>query len=223
MMAGIVAAQRISTGGGGVQFVAASGTTYVTATSQDQTVPASVAAGDLLLAVVMHRGTLTPASGWTLVATRSCTAVSTTQYTSVYQRTAQAGDASASTTWTQATSARLAIHIVAFRKPDGCSVLASNVGGVNETTTSVITWAGVTGSSSGQLALVAGSIIIANTAGATAMATSSGTLTTPDNVTDNRMAAAYLPVSAGQAVSGTFTSSTALAVTGTAAVSVLIG
>lgn len=219
MIPGIVAGQMSA----GVQFVAASGTTYVTATSQDQTIPAATAVGDLLLACVMHRDTLTPPAGWTLVATRACSGAGVTQYTSVYRRVAQSGDVSAPTTWGQASAARMAVHIQAYRKAGGCSVLATATAGVSDTATTAIAWAGLTVPPAGQMAVLVGSITFALTPGTTTITASSGTMTTPPTVEDNRLACAYLRVSEGQVIDGSFDSNNTLAEGGTAAVTLVIG
>lgn len=93
-----------------------------TGTSVSTTAPASVAVGGLLLACIMHRDTLTAPSGWTLVK-KSDINPGGTQYTSVYAKVAASADAGSTVTFTQATSQRYCICIVAFT--NGATVQSS--------------------------------------------------------------------------------------------------
>src|SRR5690606_29037289 len=88
--------------------------------SLNVTVPATAAVGDLLVAYIMRRATLTPPAGWTLAATAGpFTSSGVDQYVDIYYKTAVSGDIGASTTWTQAASDRMSVSIGAYRKTDG--------------------------------------------------------------------------------------------------------
>lgn len=149
-----------------VMFVAASGTIYATTTSQIQTIPASVEEGDLLLAFIMHRSALTPAADWLLVASATTSAIDITQYTSVYKRIALSGDAGGSTTWSQAASARLAVHIQAYRRGGGCNVINSSTASedAKDTLANVMNWSSLTSSVNGAIGIASASSILAWTA-----------------------------------------------------------
>ncbi|AMX93623.1 MULTISPECIES: hypothetical protein [Mesorhizobium] len=211
-----------------VAFVAASSTVYVTATSQNQTIPASVATGDLLIAAVMHRAALTPAAGWTLVSTVSCTENgTTTQSTSVYKRVAQSGDAGASTTWTQATSQRMSVHIMAFRRSGGCDVVDNDTAFQSNlvANTNVGNMAVSVATADLQMGVAVASAVSANNVAGDSMAASVGTLTTPATATGNRLGVAYRSRNSGETTAGTFTTNLAPTTTanGWAAVSLVIG
>lgn len=202
-----------------VSFIEASTLVYAVSTSQTKTIPASADEGDLLIAVMMHRAAMTPPAGWSLVESQSCVNAGTTQYTSIYQKVADSDDAGSSTVWTQASSQRIAVQILAFRKEGGCSVVGANKFGQNDAVgISGIPYAEVTASQDGQIAICAGSYII--TAGGSITA-SQGTQTSPVSVADNRMGVAYVPLSENDITDGEF--STGTGNNSTASVSVLIG
>lgn len=207
-----------------VSFVAASDTTYVISTAQSQTIPAAVAVDDLLLAFILHRDNLNPPAGWVLVDSQSC-ATGITQYTSVYRRTAQAGDAGASSLWTQATSQRMAVHIQAFRKAGGATIVASaKVGVSNTASNSVHNWAVATATAPNQIGVACCSSILAVVGSITNVSASSGTLTTPPAAIDNRLEVAYVPRSTGESTVGTFITNTPAGNSnGVASVSVIVG
>ena len=206
-----------------VAFVAASDTTYATTTSQSQTVPLAVQEGDLLLAIVMHRDVLTAPAGWVLVRSQSSTNVTFTQSVSVYKRVAQAGDSGASTTWTQASSQRIAVHIQAFRKPGGCDVIVSNSAAVNSTPGGVMPWAVSTATANGQMGVACAASILSLVSGTTTITTTAGVLTTPASAVDNRLGVAYLRRNLGETTSGSFTVSGITGSNGISAVSLIIG
>lgn len=183
---------------GTVSFVAASGTTYAVATSQDQTIPAGAAVGDLLLAFVMHRDTLTPPAGWTLVRTEG---VNNTYIhsLSVYRRTCQSGDPGASTTWAQATSTRIAVHIVAFSGSTGTPTVDANNGTTRTTTAYDNTT--TTATINGQIGIVSMSWVGANTI---AQTMTDYTQTTTGPGTDSRLGVAYRTRNASQSTGGTW-------------------
>lgn len=209
-----------------VIFVDASGTTIQTSsTTVAETIPALTVAGDLILAFIMHRSTLTPPSGWTLVATATCTNSTVTQRTSVYKRTAVGGDAGSSPTWTQASSGRFIAHINTYRGISATAdVVAFATSNQNSVTTNLLPWATVAATSDGQIGIAASSIILANVGTPMTMTPLSGTLSTPSSVTDNRLAVARLSRNSGQTLVGQFTSGQpSTADNGTASVSVVVG
>lgn len=179
---------------------------YSVGTSSSATIPAAAQEDDLLLAFVMHRDTLTPPAGWTLIATQSCTtSLATVQYTSVYKRIALAGDANASTTWTQSSSQRFAVHLHAWRKDGACDVLHYSTAFENNKTVNgrYLVWAEVTSGIDGGIGIACASSLVGNATG-NQMVPSSGTLTTPSNTADNRLGVAWMTRNDGQTVSGTF-------------------
>lgn len=179
---------------------------YSVGTSSSATIPAAAEEDDLLLAFVMHRAALTAPAGWTLVATQSCTGSSSTvQYTSVYKRIALAGDASASTTWTQASSQRFAVHLHAWRRDGACDVLHYSTAFESNKTVGgrYLVWAEVTSDIDGGIGIACASSVVGNSAG-NQMVPSSGTLTTPSNTAHNRLGVAWMPRNDGQGVSGSF-------------------
>ena len=208
-----------------VAFVAASSTTYAVSTSQNQTIPAAVEEGDRLLAVVMHRSALTVVpSGWVLVESQSCMN-DTTQYTSIYKRLAESGDAAASTTWEQASSGRICVHILAFRRSGGsCDVVDANKGAQNLVSYSAAwNWASLTSGEDGAIGVAASSSILAlGPPFPTTISNSSGVLTTIGSDVENRLGVAYEARNKGQTLSGYFTSSISAGTNGIASVSVLI-
>lgn len=101
----------------GASFVAASDTRYGVSTTMDQDIPACEV-GDMIIAAVMHRSALTPPTGWTLVESATTTYTAGgggTQTLSLFSRVAEIGDSGSTTTWTQASSVRISVHIQTFR------------------------------------------------------------------------------------------------------------
>ncbi len=211
-----------------VEFVASSGTTYATGTSQNQTIPASAQTDDMLIAVIMHRDTLTPPAGWTLVDSVGgvATGLGITQTVSLYKRLCQIGDPGASTTWSQATSQRICVHIMAFRKTSGApSVVDHDTAHTDNTASTSQAMAASTATADGQMGVTVASSVLANTSPTTTTLTPSvGTQTTTATVADNRLCAAYLARNNTQTTAGTVTSSQSTLSTGAwAAVSLVIG
>lgn len=206
MIPGIVAQRRVAGGGSGapVSFVGASSTVYASASSQAQTTPGGIAAGDLLLAFVMHRSPLTAPAGWTLVASQSCTYTTTTQFMSVYKRIAQSGDAGSSQTWTQETSGFIAVHIHAYRSSSGCDVVDFDSYAINGGSSLSAAYAVSTATANNQIGVMAGTAIFV-TAGSPSMAASLGTRTTPSSEANNRMCVAYVGRNSGHQTVGSFT------------------
>ena len=99
---------------------------YTTAQSQTRNLPTTIQDNDLLIAVVMHRDTLTLPEGWTLLSKNVGKNNEFTQYMSIIYKTATRNDANTALTLTQATSTRFASHILVFRHNNGCTVLQNN-------------------------------------------------------------------------------------------------
>lgn len=208
MMAGIVAGQarplvQLAPVAGPVSFIAASSTVYETATSQSQTIPAS-AAGDLILAFVMHRSALTAPAGWTLVASQACVYDTITHTMSAYKRVALSGDAGVSTTWTQAVSGFIAVHMHVYRKSGGCDVVDFDSYAIGGGSTLSAAYAVSTATADEQMAAVAGTSIFI-TAGSPSIIVSSGSQTTPVSTANNRLCVTTLSRNAGQQTTGNFT------------------
>jgi hypothetical protein len=209
----------------GIINVGNSTVTYAVATSQNATIPSGTAANDLLLAWVMHRDTLTPPAGWTLEKSQVCNNSTLTQYLSLYKRTAIAGDASAVTTWSQATSQRIAVQIQAYRHANAMSILAaattssfSNGSGSPET----VDYSPVTPTIIGQMTVHGATNIMANTSSTTTVSASYGTLSTPSNVTENRLFVAYGTAFNTSQKTGSFTTNLSSTDNGEAAISVVL-
>jgi hypothetical protein len=210
-------------------FMAASDTVFTTAISENQTIP-YCDEGDLLLAFIMHRDTLTPPAGWTLVdMVGPFTSGTFTQYTSVYKRIAVAGDTGTVTTWTAATSQRIAVHIHSYRKNGGCDVLATTKDTVSNTAGNSIAFTTPVATESKQMFCSAGSAIIADSGASSSASVSAGwTITTPTYTTDTsnqiRLSVAYEQASAPGAITGTFGNDSSNASSnGWGVVNVLIG
>lgn len=213
-------------GDAGVLFVAASGTTFSTGTSQSCTIPAEAEEDDLLLAWVMHRATLTPAVGWTLVDSAGpFTSPTFTQYLGLYKRVAQPGDGGSSTTWGQSSSARMAVHIQAFRKTGGCDVLISSKVTISDTGTNSFSTTAVAQTGSGQILASGASSVLAATGSNTMSVSSSWTLTTPaasgDASNQIRIGCSYR-AAADSAQSATYTINTSTTTNGWGAINALI-
>lgn len=214
-------------GGASVTFVDSSATTFSTTTSQNYTIPATVLAGDLLLAFVMHRDTLTTPTGWTVVDTSGAFTTSN-QYTTCLKRIAQAGDAGATVTFTQASSQRMGAEIQVFRKTGGCDVVASANSKISDTGTNAYECPAMQGTASGQMLAQAASSLLAATTIPNTMSVSSGwTITTPTSSDDTsnqiRLGAAYRDADTASALAATFTKNFSGTNNGWGAVSVLVG
>lgn len=187
-----------------VSFVAASGTTYVTAASQAQTIP-SAATGDLAIAFVMHRSALTSPSGWTLVLSQSCVNAGTSQFLSIYKKVLASGEPGTSTTWTQATSGRMAVHMQTFHKSGGSPDVLDSLGITdNLSTSSTVTWPALTMPAGSSMACFSATEVLVSPGAGWVVVGSNGTLTTPTNADDNRLAVAYGAFSPGTTISGSF-------------------
>lgn len=215
MMLGVLAAaiRRPSTGDSAPEVVAFSGTSFSTATSVSQTIPAATEAGDIIIACVMSRAELTPPSGWTLVLDAEADAFPTIQKSSIFIKTATAYDAGISATWTQASDARCGLHLIVARGGGPLSVKQS---ASRLPTGSGLTWAPiapVTASTSGQLAVAMASWLYALTEGESTCSVSPPWIqTTPASSTDLanqiRMGVAYKTLNTGETASGEFVDNT---------------
>lgn len=209
MMAGVVAGQarplvQLAPVAGPVSIIGSSLTTYETATSQNQTTPAGIAAGDLLLAFVMHRSALTAPAGWVLVASQPCVYTITTQWMSVYKKVTLPGDSGSSTSWAQAESGVISVHIHAYRKNGGCDVVDFDSYAIGGGSSLSAPYAVSTATADDQIGVMAGTAIFV-TAASPSMEAAPGTRSTPASVANNRMCVAYVPRSTGQQTVGSFT------------------
>ncbi|MBB3103808.1 phage tail protein [Azomonas macrocytogenes] len=213
-----------------VTVVGYSTTSFVTDVSTSVTIPSATVAGDLLLACVMHRDTLTPPPGWTLVATAGTVNGAVYQYTSVYKRTADSGDANASSMWMQASAVRLGLHIVVLRGAAALDVLSSataNVDGSQDNVIEMASLAAAAGAST-KLALACASSAQATSGATSTMSASAGwTQTTPSSSMDTanhiRMGVAVRPAAPGDTISGNFTINTSAGTNSSASVTVIVG
>lgn len=203
MIPGIAAGQMRVAIGGPVSFIEASSTVYDTAASQNQTIPAGAVAGDLLLVFVMHRSALTAPAGWTLVASQSCVYDTATQWMSIYKKTALSDDAGTSTTWNQAASGFIAVHMHVYRKSGGCNVVDYDFYAISGGSSLSAAYAVSTATANDQIGVMAGTAIFV-TAGSPSMSASFGSRTTPSSVSNNRMCVAYAGRNAGQQTVGSF-------------------
>jgi hypothetical protein len=199
---------------------AVSGTTYVTATSVSETVPASVQVGDLLLAFVMHRDDVTAPAGWTLVANGKSTAGSNSYHAlSVFKRTAQNGDAGATVAWTIPTSRILGAHLLAL--PPGMDVVSHNV---------VVTMLGDMATTpvapdtlTGDGIIIAAFTAAGSATPSTITAPAGYTLTTPATTSNNNnKLGVAVKLSEGEVASGNFALNLSVPTNGGAAITLII-
>jgi len=130
--------------GGKIPWIADASLEQYQATSTTCTmpVPAGTKVGDLLVCALLHRGTLTPPSGWVLAKTAGGDVDgSTSQWCSMYTKTADAGDLGQTRTWTQSVSGRISTCCVAIRGWK-TGVIASQ--GVVQATANSMAMAGLT-------------------------------------------------------------------------------
>lgn len=212
------------------EFISTSDTVYVVNTSENQTIP-TCEEGDLLLAVVMHRSALTPATGWTLVVGNLAT--STPSPTglhglSICKRIAQSGDSGSSTTWTQATSQRMAVHIMAFRKDRGSpQVIDGDTGTLDNTAATSIAIPEVAATEDGQIGIAFATSAFAVNPDLTFtgmhLHMTGSVQTTPEDELDNRLCGGYVVMTAGDVTEGTISTDGAGAGNSYAAISLVIG
>lgn len=119
-----VGLNRLSTPPG---FVASAESGYISASSVPVTIPSATVAGDLLILFVMHRGTLTTPSGWTLVASQVAgNSNGVTQYLSCVSKVATSSDANAVLNIVQSTNDRIAASVSVYRKSQGSAVVVTS-------------------------------------------------------------------------------------------------
>lgn len=204
-----------------VAFVNTSATVYAVGTSQNVAIPA-VSDGDLLIATVMHRDTLTPHAGWTFVATSVGSVGATNHTVSVYKRVAQAGDSLASTTWSQATSQRIATNITAFSGDASLAVESFATFDQDDFSTDTIPIAELTATTA-SVGFTTGTSYLANTSNETVITPPTGwTLLSPSSVEFNRLGIAYKSLVGSELISGAYSSDFIAASNGTASVSLII-
>jgi hypothetical protein len=198
---------------------AASGTTYVIATSVSETVPASVQVGDLLLAFVMHRDTLTVPAGWTLVVSESGVGGGTTQYLSVFKKIADIGDAGSLVSFPQASSVRMGINIISASGDSPLDVVSSasqSYSSVNMASTPV-----APDTLSGEGIIIASFNFVSAASSQTIAPPLGYSLSTQSTQTDNRMGVA-VKLSEGETASGSFTVNQTSGTNGGAAITLII-
>lgn len=167
MIHGVVASGK-RRGAGTVSLVGTTDASYASASSIGRAIPSGVAVGDVAVAFLCHRWTVTPPSGWTLVGTASVNSAdnSITQYLSVYTRTIQSGDAGSTATFSQQYSDSIAMAIGAYHGSSGTpTVKASNASNVAEGAASGGTnypAAGVTSTSAGQMIVTGEAAVYGN-------------------------------------------------------------
>jgi len=91
-----------------------------TANSVNVTIPSTVQSGDLILAIVMRRSSLTNTASFSLVSEiQNPSTVNTDQWTSIYRKTATSGDASSTITFQQSSNGRLGVSLIVLRSSNG--------------------------------------------------------------------------------------------------------
>lgn len=185
---------------GGTSFAQATGTS-VSATS-----PAGLDSGDLLLAAVAARSTITPPAGWTLVAqTADFTDGTSTQRLAVYRKNSTtSGDSSTSFTWSQASSAPISVCYAAARGADSSPTSATATVDNYSDFEIFITPPTVTATASGQLIVVFASTTEGDPAGGNPDTPSGWTLFTQSTASDYRLAGIYKAVGSGDTPPGGF-------------------
>lgn len=110
-----------------VSWVGGTDLVETTGTSVAATSPAGLADGDMLIAAVFARSTITPPSGWTLIGqTGTFTGGSTSQNLAAYRKNSTAAaDASTSFTWSQSSSDALGVVYAAMRGADSSPTYAA--------------------------------------------------------------------------------------------------
>lgn len=192
-------------GGGPIatSFVAASGTTYATATTAAATIPAATAAGDLLLAWIFCRDTLTPPAGWSLVISVRNVLGGTDQTTLLYSKTADSGDIGASPTWTQASAVRIAVHYHVLRGVGGTPRVLNSAADLLSSALSNRAMLVLNGTAANQIGVACVNPAIADAVNP-ATVSSPFVLTTPTAPPDNRLFVAYRALNASSSTNGNF-------------------
>lgn len=189
-----------------ITWVGGSSFTQSTGTSHAATSPSGLANGDLLLAAVIARSTITPPSGWALVhQSADFTDGISTQRLAVYRKNSTAsGDSSTSFTWSQASSAPIGVVYAAARNADASPSVSSTT--VDEFSFPVLSIApnNIAATQNGQLMIIFASTVEGDPAGGNPAAPSLFTLFSGATASDYRLAGAYRSVNTGQGVSDDF-------------------
>lgn len=195
--------RRRPSGGGAVAYVAASGGSYVSATSiNTPSSPAGIANGDGLFAIVFARSALTPPAGWSLVGSQANTGT-LTQTLYIYRKnTVTTGDSSTAFSWVQSASGRIGLSYVVARSSSGTITVAQASGTTTTYASSTasphnVSVPTLSASVAGELFLIASTSEIGGSGSTWASATGA-TLRTTATQNDNRLAAATQSRSAGQ-------------------------
>lgn len=206
----------------GISWVAGTTSAFVTsATSIASSTPAGIQNNDGLFAFVFARSTLTPPSGWTLVASQATTSSPTTQTLYVYRKnTVASTDSSTSFTWTQASANRMGVTYAVARASGGSLRVAGGIGTnvINTSGGDTIAAPGYYASRASELVLMAVTVI-SNTASSFAQTPPSGSTLWSGTVADNRLGGAYQVRNEGQvAGSANWTASSGASSNGLAAI-----
>lgn len=184
---------------------------YTTAQSQTRNLPTTIQDNDLLIAVVMHRDTLTLPNGWALLSQNFGKDNTFAQYMSIIYKTAIRNDANTALTLTQATSTRLASHILVFRHNNGC-VISQNIGQDKCTVNNQILLSAELTASKVGMGLVCANWIYAQTGVSTSYSLGNGYTALGQTKTDDanhqiRQAVGYKEVKLGEKVTSNITTS----------------
>lgn len=169
-----------------------------TGTSLTTQLPASVQAGDQLLMFVSYASptaTVTPPSGWTLVGSKNST--NNNLETDVYQRTAQASDASSNVTATFSASVKASMAVADYANAVSVETTAS----AKDASTASHTTPTVTGLTTGSLAV---SYWTDKSTGTTSWAAPAGVTTRSTAFGSGGGAVSELLADSGSAVSGSY-------------------
>lgn len=121
------------------------------ATSVSVTIPSDTVEGDLLIVCLFARSTVTAPSGW-IQAIKQSIYTANVQWLEVYYKIASSTDAGATLTFTQATSARMAVSLIVATCPTS-GVAIDDFAGANSSTKVAIP--SVTSEGSGRLCIIA--------------------------------------------------------------------
>lgn len=200
----------------GVVFVRAGsqvlGTTKTSMTSVLPSLSGVEVVNAALFMLVMHRSTVTPPSGWVLVATVSNPGSGATQTTSVYQKAdLKSSDSGASSTWGFALVSNqrqgLQAVLVKSNEPGKKVSIVEALTGFNTNAANSFAAPSVTSDGAGRLALMVCSSYLANISGSTTYAApENSTMFSPENIAENRLAGSYRRLALGQSVSGNWVS-----------------
>jgi len=164
---------------------------------------------DILFAAVMHRDTLTPAAGWTLVSTVTSNFPDNPfhQSMSVYSLVATSGSGGSNTTWAQATSQRMGVQILAFRPSPDTGVpliIDRQTSSLDGSLLTTFPNPVATATRDGQMGVVFSNYPLADNSNPSVMTlTMTGsTQTTPTSTVGNRMCGGYVKMVAGGTTAG---------------------